>query len=169
MKPTPAVARAFLLFTLGPAVFAPARVLAQDAPVATATRVEEAPTIDGILDDASWMAGSSLGDFVQRDPMEGEPVSERTEVRILYDDEAVYVGAWLFDRDADGIVYGEARRDANPQDADALLLVFDTYLDRQNGFLFATTPAGIEYDGQITREGQGGGRGSGGSGGRGGR
>ncbi|HIC53394.1 MAG TPA: hypothetical protein EYO97_06150 [Gemmatimonadetes bacterium] len=169
MKPTLAVARAFLLFTLGPAVFAPARVLAQDAPVATATRVEEAPTIDGILDDASWMAGSSLGDFVQRDPMEGEPVSERTEVRILYDDEAVYVGAWLFDRDADGIVYGEARRDANPQDADALLLVFDTYLDRQNGFLFATTPAGIEYDGQITREGQGGGRGSGGSGGGGGR
>ena len=69
MKPTPAVARAFLLFTLGPAVFAPARVLAQDAPVATATRVEEAPTIDGILDDASWMAGSSLGDFVQRDPI----------------------------------------------------------------------------------------------------
>ena len=160
------VARALLLLTLGLAISTPVRLAAQNgAPIANATRVEEAPTIDGILDDASWTGASRLRDFVQRDPSEGEPVSERTDVRILYDDEAVYVGAWLFDRDPSGIVYGEARRDADPQDADALLLVFDTYLDRQNGFLFATTPAGIEYDGQITREGQGGGRGSGGRGG----
>ena len=115
--------------------------------------------IDGVLDDASWTFATLLDDFVQRDPFEVEPVTERTLVRIVYDDQAVYVGAWLFDSDQDGIVYGETRRDADPRDADAVLLVFDTYLDRQNGFLFATTPAGIEYDGQITREGQGGGRG----------
>jgi hypothetical protein len=142
----------------------PAHLLAQStAPVANATRVEEAPTIDGVLDDNAWAGATLLDGFLQRDPLEGQPVSERTEVRIVYDDDAVYVGAWLFDRQPDGIVYGETRRDADPTDADALLLVFDTYLDRQNGFLFATTPAGIEYDGQITREGQGG------RGGRGGR
>jgi len=171
MKPIlVSVAHALLLLTLGLAISTPTRLVAQDgAPVAHATRVEEAPTIDGILDDASWLGATRLQDFVQRDPAEGAPVSERTDVRILYDDDAVYIGAWLFDRDPDGIVYGEARRDADPQDADAVLLVFDTYLDRQNGFLFATTPAGIEYDGQITREGQGGGRGGGGSGGGGGR
>ena len=149
-------ARALFVLSLGFACGAPIRLVAQTgAPVANATRVEEAPTIDGILDDASWTGASRLEDFVQRDPFEGEPVSERTEVRIIYDDQAVYVGAWLFDRDPNGIVYGETRRDADPQDTDALLLVFDTYLDRQNGFLFATTPAGIEYDGQITREGAG--------------
>jgi hypothetical protein len=164
------VARALVMLTLGPAISTPGRLVAQDgALVANATHVEEAPTIDGVLDEASWLGATRLRDFVQRDPREGAPVSEQTDVRILYDDDAVYVGAWLFDRDPDGIVYGEARRDADPQDADALLLVFDTYLDRQNGFLFATTPAGIEYDGQITREGQGGGRGGGGSGGGGGR
>ena len=157
------VARVLLLLALGLAIGAPVLLVAQNsAPVANATRVEEAPTIDGILDDASWTGASRLGDFVQRDPFEGEPVSERTDVRVIYDDEAVYIGAWLFDRDPDGIVYGEARRDADLRDSDALLLLFDTYLDRQNGFLFATTPAGIEYDGQITREGQGGrGRGGG--------
>ena len=153
-------ARALFVLSLGFACGAPIRLVAQTgAQVANATRVEEAPTIDGILDDASWTGASRLEDFVQRDPFEGKPVSERTEVRIIYDDQAVYVGAWLFDRDPNGIVYGETRRDADLQDTDALLLVFDTYLDRQNGFLFATTPAGIEYDGQITREGQGGARG----------
>ncbi len=153
-------ARALFFLSLGVACSAPVRLVAQNgAAVAKATRVEKAPTIDGILDDASWTEASRLGDFVQRDPVEGEPVSERTEVRITYDDQAVYIGAWLFDRDPNGIVYGETRRDADPKDSDALLLVFDTYLDRQKGFLFATTPAGIEYDGQITREGQGGARG----------
>lgn len=124
-----------------------------------AVEVDEVPVVDGLLDEPVWSQGVAVGDFVQREPMEGRPVSQRTEVRILTDGEAIYIGAWLFDDDPSSIVYGETLRDASLGDADAFSLIFDTYHDRQNGFVFATTPAGIEYDGQVTNEGQGGGRG----------
>ncbi len=123
---------------------------------AQAARTELAPIVDGRPDEAMWRTAPVLGDFVQREPTEGRPASEQTEVRILYDDHALYIGAWLFDRDPASILPGETRRDAELQEGDAFVVVLDTYRDRQNGFLFATTPAGIEYDGQITREGQGG-------------
>lgn len=128
----------------------------RSAPAASATQVNSAPVIDGKLDEPIWKTSPLLAGFVQREPQEGEPVSEKTELRILYDEDAIYIGAWLFDEQADAIVLGETRRDAELKDADALLLILDTYLDRQNGFVFGTTPAGIEYDGQVTREGQGG-------------
>ncbi|MCH2464385.1 MAG: hydrolase, partial [Gemmatimonadetes bacterium] len=85
-------------------------------PIASATVVSEAPVIDGDLGESSWQNAQLLSGFVQREPMEGEPVSERTEVRILYDGEALYVGAWLFDRDPSGIVVGRTLRDASLND-----------------------------------------------------
>jgi hypothetical protein len=97
-----------------------------------------------------------ISNFVQHEPFEGRPATERTEIRILYDETAIYVGAWMFDCSAGGILTGENRRDANLRDADALLLVLDTFLDRQNAYLFGTTPVGIEYDGQVTKDGEGG-------------
>ena len=123
---------------------------------ASVARAEQPPVIDGRLDEAAWQRGVALDGFVQREPYEGRAVSERTEVRVLYDDVALYIGAWLFDSEPSGIVFSETRRDAELSDSDAFRIVLDTYLDRQNGFVFATTPAGIEYDGQVTREGQGG-------------
>jgi hypothetical protein len=151
------------------AIAAPAAPAAQTVPaaaeaggsaraprVATAARVMNAPRIDGRLDEAEWADAPLLTDFVQREPIEGRAASERTEVRILYDAGALYIGAWLYDREPAGIMAGEARRDADLGDADALVIILDTYLDRQNGFVFGTTPAGIEYDGQLTREGEGG-------------
>ena len=131
-------------------------------PIASATAVSEAPVIDGNLGESSWQSAQILTGFVQREPMEGEPVSERTEVRILYDGEALYIGAWLFDREPSGIVVGRTLRDASLNDTDAFLVVLDTYLDRQNAFVFGTTPAGIEYDGQVANEQQAGGGGGGG-------
>ncbi|HEX6316376.1 MAG TPA: DUF5916 domain-containing protein, partial [Gemmatimonadaceae bacterium] len=80
--------------------------------------------------------------------------SERTRVRFAYDDQALYVAAWLFDRDPSTIVTGRNLRDAALTDTDAFLIVLDTYRDGQNGFVFGTTPAGLEYDGQFTNEGQ---------------
>ncbi|MGH7615438.1 MAG: DUF5916 domain-containing protein, partial [Gemmatimonadales bacterium] len=88
---------------------------------------------------------------------EGAPSTERTEVRILTDGEALYIGAWLFDRDAAAIVPGERIRDVTLTNSDYFSIIFDTYQDRQNGFVFATTPAGVEYDGQVVKEGEGGG------------
>lgn len=126
-------------------------------PVAVATPASTAPSIDGRLDDAAWMSGQALSGLVQREPYEGTPVSQPTEVRILYDDDALYVGAWLYDSQPSALVFGQTLRDASLSDADAFVVVLDTYRDGQNGFVFGTTPAGIEYDGQFTDEGQGGG------------
>ena len=126
--------------------------------MATVTRITTTPPIvDGRLDDDAWSLGAPITDFFQREPAEGEPVSERTEVRILADGEALYVGAWLYDRSADQIVMGERLRDADIQVADHFGIILDTYQDRQNGFIFMTTPSAIEYDGQVVNEGQGGG------------
>ena len=125
-------------------------------PATVATRVTGPIRVDGQLDEPAWREAQVLDGFVQSEPSEGVPVSERTEVRILFDRDALYVGAWLYDREPGSIVVGETRRDAGVSDADAVSIIIDTFLDRQNGFVFATTPAGIEYDGQVTREGQGG-------------
>jgi hypothetical protein len=138
-----------------------AELQAQQAPNGIAAAITSVPVIDGRLDDVTWMEAQVLTGFVQREPTEGRPVSERTEVRVAYDGEALYVGAWLFDSDPTSLVFGQTLRDASLNDADAFVLVLDTYLDRQNGFVFGTTPAGIEYDGQVANEGQGGGGGGG--------
>jgi hypothetical protein len=123
----------------------------------TASLVKERPVIDGKLDDAAWKGIAPLNGFIQRELREGDPVTERTEVRVFTDGEALYVGAWLYDRDAAGIVPGEKIRDVTLDNSDAFALILDTFHDRQNGFVFATTPAGIEYDGQVSKEGEGGG------------
>ena len=134
-----------------------ADVQAQQAPAASASAIASAPVIDGRLDDDAWAEAQVLTGFIQREPTEGRPVSERTEVRVAYDEEALYIGAWLFDSDPTSLVFGQTLRDASLNESDAFVLVLDTYLDRQNGFVFGTTPAGIEYDGQVANEGQGGG------------
>ena len=137
-----------------------AQVLSQETgrPVASVFRIDsDAPVVDGRLDDVAWAGAQVITGFFQREPVEGEPVSERTEVRILADGEALYVGAWLYDRTPDQIVLGERVRDANLETGDYFGIILDTYRDRQNGFIFYTTPASIEYDAQVVREGQGGG------------
>ncbi len=126
--------------------------------VATATEVAESPSVDGFLDEAAWRQASAMTDFTQREPMDGQPASERTEVRVVFDEEALYVGVWAFDSQPENITYGERIRDYEVSQSDAVLFVLDTYNDDQNGFVFGTTPTGIEYDGQVANEGRGGGR-----------
>ncbi|HSG50061.1 MAG TPA: carbohydrate binding family 9 domain-containing protein, partial [Longimicrobiales bacterium] len=123
----------------------------------TPVRVDQPPVIDGHLDDAAWATAPVISGFVQREPVEGAPVSERTEVRILTDGEALYIGAWLFDSSPEGIIQGERIRDTDLERGDFFGIILDTYRDRQNGFIFSTTPAGIEYDAQVVKEGEGGG------------
>jgi hypothetical protein len=125
--------------------------------VARAGVVTVAPVIDGRLGDAAWQSARPLTDFIQRELREGDPVTERTDVRVLTDGEALYVGAWLYDRQPSGISPGEKIRDVTLANSDYFAIILDTYLDRQNGFVFATTPAGVEYDGQVVKEGEGGG------------
>ena len=110
-------------------------------------------------DPSVWGGAQVATDFIQSEPIEGNPASERTEVRVGYDEEAIYIGAWLYDSEPSQILVGEQRRDANLGRFDAFLVVLDTYADRENGFVFATNPGGIEHDGQVIDEGRNTGRG----------
>jgi hypothetical protein len=125
-------------------------------PVARTARTTKPPVIDGRLEDSVWAAAPLIGGFIQHEPFDGQAATERTEVRILFDGDALYVGAQLFDSDPSGIIRGETRRDIALREQDAFIVVLDTYRDRQNAFLFATTPAAVEHDGQINKEGEGG-------------
>jgi hypothetical protein len=139
-----------------PAPAATAKVVTATA--ATASRVAEAPTLDGdVLNDPAWAQAVPIVGFIQEQPNDGAPVSERTEVRIVFTNDTLYVAAIMYDSDPSGIIISDARRDAPMDDTDSFQMIFDTYRDRQNGFVFGTNPAGIEYDGQVTNEGQGGG------------
>jgi hypothetical protein len=125
---------------------------------ATAARAAEAPTLDGdVLNDPVWRQAPVITGFWQEQPDEGQPASETTEVRMLFTGDTLYVGVVCYDRDPSSIVVSDSRRDAALDDSDSFQMIFDTYRDRQNGFVFGTNPAAIEYDGQVTNEGQGGG------------
>jgi hypothetical protein len=127
-------------------------------PKATAVAVTEAPALDGdVLGDPAWQAAPVISGFLQEQPDEGQPASENTEVRIVYTRDTLYIGVVCYDRDPSSIIVSDSRRDAGLDETDSFRLIFDTYRDRQNGFVFGTNPAAIEYDGQVTNEGQGGG------------
>ncbi|MFN7531638.1 MAG: carbohydrate binding family 9 domain-containing protein, partial [Gemmatimonas sp.] len=117
----------------------------------------DAPEIDGKLTEGVWQRGAAVTEFVQRELNEGVPASERTEVRFASDGKNLYIGARLYDREPSLIIPGEKIRDVTLANSDYVAFIFDTYHDHQNGFGFGTTPAGIEYDGQVIREGEGGG------------
>ncbi len=137
-------------------------------PSATAVLVSEAPTLDGnVLDDPAWKASPVISGFHQEQPDEGQPASENTEVRIVFTRDTLYIGVVCYDREPGSIIVSDSRRDAGLDETDSFRIIFDTYRDRQNGFVFGTNPAAIEYDAQVTNEGQGGGGVSGQQGGSG--
>jgi hypothetical protein len=110
-----------------------------------ATRLGEAVTIDGELNEAVWRETPATDRFLQRDPSEGAAATERTELRLAYDDAALYVAARMHDSDARSIVARLGRRDAW-LDADTFYLYLDPYHDRRSGFLFSINAAGTLYD-----------------------
>lgn len=123
-------------------------------PVASAVQAAVPPTIDGMLDDDAWTAATPHANFVQAEPFEGQPASESTEVRILFDDQAIYIGVVCRDSDPSQIVTTDTRRDADLDDMDSFQVILDTFRDQQNGFVFGTNPAGIQYDAQVRNQGE---------------
>ena len=122
-----------------------------------ARRVDRAPVLDGeVVHDEAYALSVPITEFWQTTPEFGAAASERTEVRMIYTDRALYIGVTCFDRDPDAIIVADSRRDAPLDESDSITLILDTYLDGQNGFVFGTNPAGIEYDAQVSKEGQGG-------------
>ncbi|MDQ7066429.1 MAG: DUF5916 domain-containing protein [candidate division KSB1 bacterium] len=112
------------------------------------------PKIDGLLTDPVWRLAPVASGFTQRDPKEGEPATEPTEVRVLYDDDYLYIGFKCYDREPDRIVARQMRNDADLENDDYIRILLDTYLDRRNAFAFQTNPLGARWDAQITDEGR---------------
>ena len=121
-----------------------------------ATRVSVVPVIDGVLDDQVWSEAQVLTELTQSEPDEGKPITERTEIRVVYDDRAVYISAVCYDSDPSRIVATVLRRDERNNNNDAFMVTLDTYHDHRNAYFFETNPMGARYDAQIVGEGGGG-------------
>ncbi len=118
-----------------------------------ATRIEAAPKIDGQLDEACWEKAELANDFIQRDLHPGLPSEQKAEVKIVYDDNAIYVGAMLYDSNPDSVLRELSTRD-NEANADLFGIFFDTYNDDINAFGFFVTAAGTQIDARYSSEGQ---------------
>jgi hypothetical protein len=131
------------------------------APVARAVRTTTPIDVDGVLDEPVWTQALPITDLIQERPLEGEPGTQRTEIRIAYDLEAIYVGAMLYD---DGPLTPRlTRRDAGTGDFDYLTVRFDSFHDHETSYDFSVNPSGSFRD-AILAGGGGGGRGGGGGG-----
>lgn len=136
----------------------PALLLAITAAAAPEAEVrslegDEGPVVDGLVTDEQWNLVEPFTGFTQQEPDNGEPASERTEVRLLLSSTTLYVGIIAFDSEPSEVLVSESRRDGDLNESDSVQLVFDTFNDSQNAFLFGTNPEGIEYDGQVAGEG----------------
>ena len=123
-------------------------------------RVENGPQIDGRLDEEVWLQAAVIDEFVQQEPAEGEPATERTVVRLLYDAQALYLGVEAYDSEPDGVIATEMRRDSlRLLDEDNFQVILDTFQDRRSGYMFVTSPLGAKLEQQVAEEGEGGWRG----------
>ena len=126
--------------------------------VARATRISgSAPRVDGALDDLSWSQTPVVTDFVQKIPIEGAPPSVATEVRLLYDDHALYVGARLRRSDPAAIRTSLTRRDGE-SDAETFTVSLDTYLDRRTAYSFTISSGGVRGDAYHSQDSEDSGR-----------
>ncbi len=119
-----------------------------------ATRVSSAPVIDGTLDESLWVGVPVASDFRQREPAEGSLATERTVVRIAYNDTTLYVAAELFDSEPSLIRATELRRDDPLDSDDRFTVLFDTFDDDRSGFAFRVNPLGTLFDATIRDEGR---------------
>jgi hypothetical protein len=128
--------------------------VAADPRIATIVETRTPITLDGVLDEEVWQTAEAATDFVQAEPHEGQPATERTEVRLLYNRDALYVGVRCFDASPSALIVNDIRKDFTPGEQDTFELLLDTFADRRNGFVFAINPAGAKSDTQIANEGR---------------
>ena len=140
---------------LPPAVAAPALDPAGDTLFRVAAVRSTRPiVVDGRLDEADWARAPVATGFIQSEPQEGEPASEATEVRVLYDDETLYIGAFVAHRNAGDIIVNELTRDFDGSSTDWFAVILDPFHDRRNGYQFGVNPAGASWDSQKFNEGR---------------
>jgi hypothetical protein len=157
-----------LAVTVVASLAAAPRAAAQDGEL-RAYRIPEGSAdqvrIDGLLTEELWTRVPAASGFVQREPDEGQPATERTEVRIAYDDEALYVAVMAFDREPERVVARVLQRDKLMESDffgggmrfagdDAVAILLDPFNDDRNGVVFATNPNGAEFEALVSDEGR---------------
>lgn len=115
-----------------------------------AVKTDRSPKIDGSLDDVAWLNAPVATNFIQNFPQAGEAASVRTEVKILYDNSSIYIGAHLYDEPSLIRKQLTARDDEQRTDVDYFSVFFDTYKDKQNGFQFLVTSANVQTDARLS-------------------
>ncbi len=143
--------------TPAPAPVAPETVsrTAEGGVTLRAVRIPEGLRLDGRLDESYYSDVKPIGDFIQQEPTEGAPTTEKTEVWIFFDDVNLYVSARCWDSQPEREIANEMRRDSNTiLQNENFAVVLDTFNDKRNGFLFQTTPLAAQRDGTVNDERQ---------------
>jgi hypothetical protein len=130
------------------------QVTAADDKSITAVRLIQSVRLDGVLDDADWERAQPASGFVQSDPEEGAPSTERTEVRVLFDEHNLYFGVYCYDSQPDEIIVNDLRRDFDSYESDVFGVMIDPLHDLRNGFTFFTNAAGALNDSQGLNDGR---------------
>lgn len=116
---------------------------------AVVTSTTDAITVDGVLDEPIWRAAPTIGDLTQRQPDEGQPPTQRTDVTLLYDRDYLYVGVVAHDGEPQRVIGTQMARDASLMADDRVEILLDTFRDQRSAFYFATNPSGALVDGLV--------------------
>jgi hypothetical protein len=113
---------------------------------AEVVRITEPIRVDGVLDEPAWELAPITTDFYQQQPAEFELATRRTEVRFLYDDEMLYVGAVLYEPEPERLIVNELKRDFSGSSGDGFGLIIDTFQDKRSSYGFLTNPGGAQRE-----------------------
>ncbi|MEW6322818.1 MAG: DUF5916 domain-containing protein [Acidobacteriota bacterium] len=130
--------------------YATARLSRRLPAVKASTPIE----LDGRLEEGAWRDAPVAKNFIQNDPREGEPATFDTEVRMVYDAQALYIGVFARDDNPSAIIVNELRKDFNTGNGDTFSVVLDTFKDERNGYQFTVNPRGAKWDAQMSNEGR---------------
>jgi hypothetical protein len=124
-------------------------------PAVIAVLAPTPPKLDGVLDEPAWATASPASEFRRDVPSDGKPAAERTDVRVLYDKDALYIGARLYNAKPKGVSRRLSRRDSFEVFNDVFFIIIDSYHDHSTSYVFGVTPAGERRDATITQDGAG--------------
>ena len=119
-----------------------------------AVRATGTITIDGVLNEADWDRAPMAKGFIQAEPDEGQPASDDTEVRVLYDTTNIYIGVFARDPEPQNIMTTDLNNDFSRRSGDSFEIALDTFRDERNAYMFATNAQGAKWDAQMINEGR---------------
>ena len=148
MAANTAVLAALLVATASAAQDADIRAVPTVSAVRVPTHLDV--SVDGVLEEGAWALAHPITELRQQEPIEGDIPSEPSDIRILHDGEALYIGAKLFESDPSGILAHQLARDAGLGTDDRFMWILDTFQDGRTGYFFEINPAGLMGDGLIS-------------------